>query len=61
MRSECPGGHLLRAGGGLFGGAFQSQLRGVLTIGSGFLLMNNELSGASSGGARKPVPEAQHS
>eukprot|EP00983_Pelagomonas_calceolata_P064440 1148122-Pelagomonas_calceolata.AAC.4 len=37
MLPECPGGHLLRAGGGLFWGALQSQPRGVLTIGNRFL------------------------
>eukprot|EP00983_Pelagomonas_calceolata_P006958 226475-Pelagomonas_calceolata.AAC.1 len=35
--SECTAGHPLRAGGGLFWGALQSQPRGVLTIGNGFL------------------------
>eukprot|EP00983_Pelagomonas_calceolata_P114131 1160062-Pelagomonas_calceolata.AAC.10 len=44
MYPECPGGHLLQAGRGLFGGALQARwLRGVLTIGNGVLLILNEI------------------
>eukprot|EP00983_Pelagomonas_calceolata_P021728 681265-Pelagomonas_calceolata.AAC.1 len=43
MRPECPGDHLLRAGVGLFWGVLQSQPRGVLMIGKGFMIIFNEI------------------
>eukprot|EP00983_Pelagomonas_calceolata_P025119 789989-Pelagomonas_calceolata.AAC.3 len=49
MRPECPGGHLLRAGGGVFWGVLQSKPREVLMIGNSLLLTFNEIEARQLG------------